>query len=61
MDNFNQTNGSKNDFGGHKAAIIGLAVGLAVALAGDGYLVARSSKLSDEIASAQSNTQIQLS
>jgi uncharacterized phage infection (PIP) family protein YhgE len=61
IDNFNETNETKNDFGGHKAAVIGLAVGLAVALAGDGYLIARSSKLADEVASTQSSTQTQIS
>jgi len=61
IDNPNETNQPKNDFGGHKAAVIGLAVGLAVALAGDGYLIARSSKLADEVASTQSSTQMQIS
>jgi DNA repair exonuclease SbcCD ATPase subunit len=61
MDNFNETNQSKNDFGGHKGAVIGLAIGLAVALAGDGYLMVRSSKLADEVASTQSSTQVQIS
>jgi hypothetical protein len=62
IEDFNETHEFKNDSGsGYKTAIVVLAVGLAVALGGDGYLISRSSKLSDEIASTQSGTQTQIS
>ena len=46
---------------GHKTAIVVLAVGLAVALAGDGYLLVRANRLNDDIAQTQSGTQTQIS
>jgi uncharacterized protein YoxC len=61
IDNYNETKETKNNFGSHKVAVAVLAVGLAVALAGDGYLIARSSKLTDDLARTQSSTQIQIS
>jgi uncharacterized protein HemX len=45
----------------HKTAIVALAVGLAVALAGDGYLLVRANHLNDDIAQTQSGTQTQIS
>jgi len=45
----------------HKTAIAVLAVGLAVALAGDGYLLVRANRLNDDIAQTQSGTQTQIS
>lgn len=45
----------------HKTAVIALGVGLAVALAGDGYLMVRSNHLNEEIARAQAGTQAQIS
>jgi predicted phage tail protein len=45
----------------HKTAIVVLAVGLAVALAGDGYLLVRANHLNDDIAQTQSGTQTQIS
>ena len=64
IDNQYETNEDKNDFegrGGHKGAVIGLAVGLALALAGDGYLMIKSNRLADEVSATQSNTQTQIS
>jgi hypothetical protein len=46
---------------GHKTAIVVLAVGLAVALAGDGYLLVRANRLNDDIAQTQNGTQTQIS
>ncbi len=46
---------------GMSKTIIALGVGLAVALAGDGYLMVRSNNLNDEIARAQAGTQAQIS
>ncbi len=45
----------------HKAALVVLAAGLAVALAGDGYLLVRANRLNDDIAQTQSGTQTQIS
>lgn len=45
----------------HKTAFIVLAAGLAVALAGDGYLLVRSNHLNDDLARTQSGTQTQIS
>jgi len=45
----------------HKTAIAVLAVGLVVALAGDGYLLVRANRLNDDIAQTQSGTQTQIS
>ena len=45
----------------HKTTSIALGVGLAVALAGNGYLMVRSNNLSEEIARAQSGAQAQIS
>ena len=61
-DNFNETHEIKENSGsGHKTAVVVLAIGLAAALAGDGYLASRSSKLSDQIAATESGTQTQIS
>lgn len=61
-DNFNETQEIQNHSGsGHKTAIAVLAVGLAAALAGDGYLMVRSGNLADEIARTQNSTQTQIS
>lgn len=51
----------ENPHNGHKTAITVLAVGLAVALAGDGYLLVRANHLNDDIAQTQSGTQTQIS
>ena len=45
----------------HKTAITVLAVGLAVALAGDGYLLVRANHLNDDLARTESGTQTQIS
>jgi hypothetical protein len=45
----------------HKTAIVVLAVGLAAALAGDGYLVVRSNHLNEDLARTENGTQIQIS
>jgi hypothetical protein len=45
----------------HKTAIVVLAAGLAVALAGDGYLLVRANNLNEDIARTQSGTQTQIS
>jgi uncharacterized phage infection (PIP) family protein YhgE len=45
----------------HRTAAIALGVGLAVALAGDGYLLVRSNHLNDEMANMQAGTQTQIS
>jgi len=45
----------------HKTAIVVLAVGLAAALAGDGYLLVRSNHLNDEISRTQNSAQTQIS
>jgi len=60
---FDETQGytTKDPGKGHKTAIVVLAVGLAAALAGDGYLISKSNHLTNDIASTQSSTQIQLS
>lgn len=44
-----------------KVTVIALGVGLAVALAGDGYLMVRSNHLNEEIARTQAGTQAQIS
>ncbi len=46
---------------GHKTAITVLAVGLAVALAGDGYLLVRANHLNDDLARTENGTQTQIS
>jgi len=51
----------ENPHNGHKTAIVVLAVGLAVALAGDGYLLVRANRLNDDIAQTQNGTQTQIS
>jgi hypothetical protein len=59
---FNETRTVIEDsHNGHKTAIVVLAVGLAVALAGDGYLLVRANHLNDDLAQAQSGTQTQIS
>ena len=59
---FNETHEIKNDSrSSHKTALVVLGVGLAVALGGDGYLMSRSSKLTDELANTQNGTQTQIS
>jgi hypothetical protein len=45
----------------HKTAITVLAVGLAVALAGDGYLLVRANHLNDDLARTENGTQTQIS
>jgi len=45
----------------HKTALVVLAAGLAVALAGDGYLLVRANRLNNDLAQAQSGTQTQIS
>jgi|SwirhisoilCB2_FD_contig_61_6089387_length_951_multi_2_in_0_out_0_1 hypothetical protein len=45
----------------HSTALTLLAVGLVIALAGDGYLLVRANHLNDEIARTQSGTQTQIS
>ena len=45
----------------HRTAITVLAVGLAVALAGDGYLLVRANHLNDDLATTQTGTQTQIS
>ena len=60
--NFNETRTVVEDsHKSHKTAIVVLAVGLAVALAGDGYLLVRANHLNDDIAQTQSGTQTQIS
>ena len=51
---FDETQGytTKDPGKGHKTAIVVLAVGLAAALAGDGYLISKSNHLTSDIASA---------
>jgi len=46
---------------GHKTAITVLAVGLALALAGDGYLLVRANHLNDDLARTENGTQTQIS
>jgi hypothetical protein len=55
---FNPTQGSGKS---HKPAFIALAVGLAAALAGDGYLISKSNHQADDIARTQTSTQVQIS
>ncbi len=45
----------------HKTAITVLAVGLAVALAGDGYLLVRANHLNEDLARTENGTQTQIS
>ena len=45
----------------HTTGLVVLAVGLAVALAGDGYLLVRANRLNNDIAQTQSGTQAQIS
>ena len=45
----------------HKTALVVMGLGLAVALAGDGYLWVRGNRLNDDIAQTQSGTQTQIS
>jgi hypothetical protein len=57
-----ETNQSKKDSrSSYRTAVVVLAVGLAVALAGDGYLISRSSQLNDEITRTDNRTQTQIS
>jgi len=59
---FNETRTVVEDsHNSHKTAIAVLAVGLVVALAGDGYLLVRANHLNDDIAQTQSGTQTQIS
>src|ERR1700693_5438756 len=59
---FNETRTVVEDsHNSHKTAIVVLAVGLVVALAGDGYLLVRANHLNDDIAQTQSGTQTQIS
>jgi len=51
----------ENPHNSHKTALTVLAVGLVVALAGDGYLLVRANHLNDDIAQTQSGTQTQIS
>ena len=51
----------ENPHNSHKTALVVLAVGLAVALAGDGYLLVRANRLNDDIARTQSGAQTQIS
>jgi hypothetical protein len=60
--NFNETRTVvENPHNSHKTALVVLAVGLAVALAGDGYLLVRANHLNDDIAQTQSGAQTQIS
>jgi uncharacterized phage infection (PIP) family protein YhgE len=45
----------------HSTALTVLAVGLAIALAGDGYLLVRANHLNEDLARAQNGTQTQIS
>lgn len=54
-------NETRTEATGMNRTIIALGVGLAVALAGDGYLMVRSNNLNDEIARTQAGTQAQIS
>ncbi len=45
----------------HKTALVVLAAGLTIALAGDGYLLVRANRLNNDLAQAQSGTQTQIS
>src|SRR5579863_7218647 len=59
---FNETRTVVEDsHNSHKTALVVLAVGLAVALAGDGYLLVRANHLNDDIAQTQTGTQTQIS
>ena len=51
----------ENPHKSHKTALVVLAAGMAVALAGDGYLLVRTNRLNDDIAQTQSGTQTQIS
>ena len=58
----NDTQGTTQHSGkGPKTAILVLAAGLAVALAGDAYLISKSNHLTADLASTQSASQIQIS
>jgi uncharacterized phage infection (PIP) family protein YhgE len=59
--NDHETKHEVNQTGKSHKAVIALAVGLAVALAGDGYLLVRSNHLNDDIDRAQSSAQTQIS
>ena len=60
--NDNETrNETKQTWTSPKTAVIALGVGLAVALAGNGYLMVRSNNLNDEIARTQAGAQAQIS
>ncbi len=63
MDNdFNETRTVVVDsHNSHKTALVVLAVGLVVALAGDGYLLVRANDLNNNISRTQSGTQTQIS
>lgn len=59
---FNETRTVVEDsHNSHKTALVAMAVGLAVALAGDGYLLVRANRLNDDLAQTQSGTQTQIS
>ena len=45
----------------HHKAVVALAIGLAVALAGDGYLLVRSNRLNENIDRTQNSAQTQIS
>ena len=51
----------KDSHKSHATAFVLLAAGLAVALAGDGYLLVRSNHLNEDISRTQSGTQTQIS
>ena len=60
--NFNETRTVVEDsHKSQKTAIVVLTVGLAIALAGDGYLLVRANRLNDDIAQTQSGAQTQIS
>lgn len=54
-------NETRTEATGMNKTIIALGVGLAVALAGDGYLMVRSNNLNEEIARTQAGAQAQMS
>lgn len=59
--NDHETQQEMNQTGTSRKGVIALAVGLAVALAGDGYLLVRSNHLNDDINRTQSSAQTQIS
>src|ERR1035437_10062758 len=62
QNNFDETRTVvKDSHKSHTTAFVVLAAGLAVALAGDGYLLVRSNHLNEDISRTQSGTQTQIS